>query len=189
MLGEKNALRQKMHDLRAGLFPEHKKAIDDRIAAHILCSPVFLNASTIFCYCSTEKEISTTYIMQAAFQQNKTVCVPRCSNNGYMQAYKIDSFNQLRHGKFGIMEPINECALVTPELISLCIIPCLAADKNGHRLGYGGGYYDRYLLHTSAVRMVLCAQNRLLKQLPTETHDLKCDLIVTEEQVIWVHEK
>ena len=106
-----------------------------------------------------------------------------------MKAHAVSGFAQLRPGKYGILEPDDNCPVVPPQELDLCIVPCLAADEAGNRLGYGGGYYDRYLPQTSAARMLLCAQARLFRKIPIGEHDASCDILITESQVIYPHEK
>ena len=90
---------------------------------------------------------------------------------------------------FGIPEPGEQCPEIAPEEIDLCLVPALACDASGIRLGYGGGFYDRFLPQTAACRMVLCAQERFLQQVPAEQHDMHCDCVVTENEVMRVYEK
>lgn len=169
--------------------PEHVRDAQNRaITTRVLAEPAFQNAKTVFCYCSCGAEIDTYGILYAALAGGKTLCLPRTLGGGIMQAHAVHSLDGLHKSKFGILEPGEDCAPVDPAQIDLCIIPCLAADFSGRRLGYGGGYYDRYLPQTHAVLMVLCAQARLFAQLPAQPHDIPCDIILTEGQVIRPHE-
>lgn len=160
------------------------------IVARFLTHAAYQTAHTVFCYCATAGEIDTKAILLDALRQGKRLCVPRCGAKGVMTAHLIASFAALTPGTYGILEPDADCPLVPPEEISLCVVPCLCTDPLGYRLGYGGGYYDRFLAQTPAVRAVLCAQQRLLTQpLPREDTDLPCDLIFTERQVYTPCEK
>lgn len=105
-----------------------------------------------------------------------------------MQPRAITSEGDLTEETFGIPEPGAHCTAVPPDEIDLCLVPTLACDKTGARLGYGGGFYDRFLPQTSACRMALCAQARLLEQVPAEPHDIRCGCIITEQEVVQVHE-
>ena len=106
-----------------------------------------------------------------------------------MTARRIRSLDELRAGKYGILEPDAAAEELPPEQIGLIIVPALACDRQGYRLGYGGGYYDRFLSHTGAVRMALCAEARLLSRLPHEPFDMRCNYVITERQVLHTDEK
>lgn len=188
-LTTKTELRSQMKRQRAGLTPAQRQQQNAAIAARVLAEPAFVRAKTVFCYCSTAEEIDTRPILRAALEMGKRLCVPRTKGKGEMDACCIDSLSRLRPAAYGIEEPDAGCPVLPPAQIDLCIIPCLAADRHGFRLGYGGGYYDRFLPQTTALRLVLCAQERLLPRIPSQEHDIACDIILTESQVIRFHEK
>ena len=104
-----------------------------------------------------------------------------------MEAYGIVSFDDLESGRFGILEPKAYCGEILPEEIDLCIIPCLCVGSSGIRLGYGGGYYDRYLprMRPDAVRAALCRERLLGSEPPSEPHDRPVLVTITEKQVIF----
>ena len=169
---------------RAAL-PESVRQTQGRlIAARVLAEPGFKRAKTVLCYCSFDDEIDTYEILHTALAAGKTLCLPRTLGGGRMEARTVHTLDVLKRTKFGILEPGEDCALVDPAQLDLCIVPCLAADLSGRRLGYGAGYYDRYLSETRAFRMLLCAEARLFSSIPTEPHDMACDMIVTEERVV-----
>ena len=178
-----------MKQARAALSASERTAQNQAIAARVLAEPAYQNAKTVFCYCSTAEEIDTYAILRDALAQGKTVCLPVPCGRGLMHAHAISDLAQLHPGKYDIPEPDKSCPVIPPHELELCIVPCLAADKAGFRMGYGGGYYDRYLLQTGAVRMLLCADARLFPQIPTGEHDVSCDILITESQVIYPHEK
>ena len=82
--------------------------------------------------------------------------VPKCISKGIMEVYKIRSFDDLEPGKYGILEPKEGCEKISPKAIHLALIPCLSCSMKGERLGYGGGYYDRYLQQITGTQAVLC---------------------------------
>ena len=183
MCAEKQALRKKMLSLRAAEPAEIRARRARSIAQTLFTLPQYQAAHTIFCYCATDQEIATDAILLDALAQGKRVCVPRCAARGIMTAREISALTQLRPGKFGIREPDDSSPVIPPAEIDLCIVPCLCADPDGYRLGYGGGYYDRFLAQSPAYRIALCAADRLMQTpLPREATDVPCDYILTERR-------
>lgn len=182
---DKAALRRRYQNERAALAATEKQRIDQGITAQVLGSSCYRNAQTVFLYVSTPQEIDTIAILQDAWAGGKSVCVPRCQPGGHMTAHGIFGMDELcAPNRYGILEPAAETPIVQPQEIELCLIPALACDRRGVRLGYGGGYYDRYLPQTSATLVALCASARLVERLPKEVHDISCQFIITESQVV-----
>ena len=104
-----------------------------------------------------------------------------------MQAHEIPSWETLVPGAFQIPEPGCGTPVLPPEAFDLAIVPAVAFDREGYRLGRGGGYYDRYLEQTNCVKAGLCFESFLLPSVPHEAHDVRMDRIFTEEgEYIWV---
>lgn len=183
MCAEKQALRQKMLALRAAEPDDIRECRARSIARTLFSLPQYQAAQTVFCYCATDEEISTEAILLDALARGKRVCVPRCATRGIMTAREISTLEQLQPGKFGIREPDASSPVIPPSEIDLCIVPCLCADLDGYRLGYGGGYYDRFLAQSAAYSIALCAADRLMQTaLPREITDIPCDYILTERR-------
>ena len=182
---QKTLLRAKLKQQRASVSNLEKTRIDRAISDNVIASDLFEHAHTVFVYCSTAQEIDTYSIISACLETGKNVCVPFCEKEpGIMTARIIHSLSDLTVGKYGISEPAADSKCISFEKIDLCIIPCLAADPYGYRLGYGGGYYDRFLAHVSCATMVLCAEDRLLQAVPRDTFDISCDYICTERRIL-----
>ena len=179
----KAQLRQELLPLRRALPPEEKQRIDREIAARVLQLDCFAQAQTVFLYYSTEEEISTREILHACWERGKTVCVPKCLAGHQMAARRICSLADLTEQTYGIPEPGAHCPEIPPEQIDLCIVPSLACDRAGYRLGYGGGFYDRFLCRTDAVTAALCAADRVFDRLPIDEFDISCRYIITEDEV------
>lgn len=186
---QKKQLRTLLLQQRRDMPMERKQSIDRQICQRVLESSAYQHADVVFAYWSTAEEIDTHAILEDAWKKGKCVCVPKCLRGHRMIARRIRSEADLTEQTFGIPEPGEQCTAILPEEIDLCLVPALACDASGARLGYGGGFYDRFLPHTAGTRMVLCAQERLLPEVPTEEHDMHCDCIVTENEVMRVHEK
>ncbi len=184
MPSDKPALRKQLLEARKTFSRETRRAMEEGIFTQLAALEVYRQAKTIFLYCSTPEEVGTGLLMADALRTGKRVCVPLCTDAyGVMEAREIPDVSALSPGRFGILEPPHDAPVVLPEEICLCIVPCLAADRAGFRLGYGGGYYDRFLRGTQAKKAVLCAECCLFDALPVGKHDMRCNIVVTERQV------
>lgn len=177
---EKRILRAEILEKRKNLSEEYIKISDKKICEEVLKLSELRRAETVFCYVSTPEEIDTQELIRKLLKNGKRVAVPRCEGKGLMRAYEIKSLEELQSGAFGIMEPKEECPLVAPSEIDMAVIPCLACSKDGKRLGYGGGFYDRYLENTKFDRVILCREKQLLSEIPTDKWDQPMNIIITE---------
>ena len=181
---EKQQLRRCYREARRTLSSEEKRFIDCKISDNLLKSDLYRDAACIFCYVSTSDEIGTAAILEQALTDGKTLCVPLCGRAGEMSARRILSLDELKSGAYGIPEPSSGAPEIPPDEISLVIVPALSCDRKGYRLGYGGGYYDRFLSRTNAVCAALCASRRMSAALPHEAFDRCCHYIITEREVL-----
>ena len=189
MSEDKQHLRRRMLEGRAAQDAEAKRDTDRQITGQVLENGLYQRAACVFCYVSTPQEIDTHAILRHALAAGKTVCVPLCGARGEMTARRIRSLDELHAGAYGILEPDEAAEEIAPTQIDLVIAPALASDRLGYRLGYGGGYYDRFLARTGAPCMALCAAGRLVERLPHEPFDQRCNWIITERQVLRTDEK
>ncbi len=178
----KQQLRSEMKAWRSALTPEEKGRMDHEILNHLLAMPQFQQAQNIVTYVSKQLEIDTIRLIRLALEQQKGVAVPRCiPGTRLMDFYWITSLDQLAKGTFGVMEPLADRAqLVTGFGDSLCVVPCLTCDQQGYRLGYGSGYYDRFLANYQGVTVALCYEEILLPQLLHGKYDIPVQYIVTQ---------
>ncbi len=154
---------------------------DAAITAALLARPELAAAGTVFCYVSMGREPDTRALIEELLRAGKTVCVPRCLGGGVMETRRIDSFDALHPAPFGLLEPGEDSPLVPPEGIELVVAPCVAADKNGGRLGHGAGYYDRFLAKVRCPVVCLCRGALLQEEVPAGPRDVVMDLVLTEE--------
>lgn len=180
---QKKALRQWVREERSRYTPAYRAYADAEICRKILTLPAYTQAKTVLFFVAKQNEIQTRTLLQQAWNDGKRVLVPRCAEKGCMDAYAIVSMEDLQRGQYGIDEPKLYCALVAKKEIDFAVIPCMAADPYGNRLGYGGGYYDRYLADTTFCKATICYERLLLPMIPTEAHDKKMDIVVTEQEV------
>ncbi len=183
----KRALRREMRAIRAAIDPAQKAAFDVALAARLLALPAWKKAKVVLCYLSTPEEVDTRPIIGAAWAEGKTVAVPRCLDKTRLGFFAIDDFAGLVLSAFGILEPLANdprWPLVKVAEAGLIVVPGLAFDRKGYRLGYGGGYYDRLLAETSAVTVGLCYPPLLADALPVDVHDRSVDVLLTPKEQI-----
>ncbi len=141
----------------------------------------FKNAKVIFCYVSAHGEVGTHNLIEELLKE-KDVVVPYCTDKcGNMIAVKINSPADLAEGSFGILEPKNPVEF-PKEKIDFAIVPGIAFDKEGFRLGYGKGYYDRFLCDISPYKLGVCKKEFLVDSLPHDEYDIKMDNVMVLEQ-------
>ena len=166
---------------------KRRAEISRKISAKLFTCPEWQEAKAVFCYVGTERELDTREILLAALRSGKRLAVPKVEGKGIMTAREILDLNGLAAGAMGISEPAGLPPVIRKEDIDLVIVPGLAFDKAGYRLGYGGGYYDRYLSGLSLSTIGLCPEQRLLSDIPRETHDQKVQMLITEARILRVH--
>ena len=173
----KKALRKEFLALR-------KNIVAEKINIEALEKyPEFSAAKTVFCYISAHGEVDT-YELIDKLLETKTVVVPYCvDKEGDMIASEITSLKDLKDGKFGIPEPIFPKEFPKTE-IDFAIVPGVAFDKDGYRLGYGKGYYDRFLNGISPFKLGVCQKEFLAETLPHDEYDIKMDHVLVIEKVL-----
>lgn len=177
---DKLELRREFISLRDGFDEEYKSFSDKKITELLITSTEYTESKEIFIYVSVRSEVDTSAIISQAFGDGKKVAVPYC-RNGLMNFYYISSVDELKHIQFGVPTvDIDTAVLAVPSSDTLCVVPALSFDKDGNRLGYGGGYYDRYLAANAVKSVGLCREKSLTDCLPAEEFDVKIDNIITE---------
>ena len=186
-----------MKEKRKNLQREYCRMADEKICRNILTLKEFAEADTVFCFVSTEEEIDTRLIFKEAWKTGKRVVVPRCEGKGHMEAYEIHSFSELAEGSYGILEPGKNCKMISPDEIWFAVVPCLSCSSDGWRLGYGGGFYDRYFSRAESMRAAskendcagkrmvkaaICREQLLEEDICREEHDIRMDIVVTERK-------
>ena len=144
----------------------------------------YKDASLLLAYVDAKREVETRLLMRCAWDDGKKVAAPRVDGDGIMHFYYLGSLKDLEPGAFGIMEPRADCRICEPEE-GLLLMPGVAFDEQGHRVGYGGGYYDRYLeKHPHLIHIALAFEFQIFPEVPSEKHDICPDLIVTENRIL-----
>jgi 5-formyltetrahydrofolate cyclo-ligase len=174
---EKKELRQKY--LLKRKFIKNKKDKSNDILNFIINNPLYNNANVIALYYSTKDEVDTHDLILYSLLQDKIVLLPKVIGKE-MIFIKIDETTRYETSNFKIREPISN----EPYLgkIDLFIVPGVAFDINGNRLGYGGGYYDKYLKDTNASTIGICFEEQITDEIETEEHDIKVNIVQTERR-------
>lgn len=177
----KSELRAVIADEVKALPRDYCGTADAAICTAVAESTLYRTAQTIFCYIGTDREIDTKALLLRALADGKRLALPLCTGKGIMEARQIHSLEDLVSGKFGIPAPGSHCPIVSPEAFDLVIVPCSTGNEKGQRLGYGGGFYDRYLGKTHCPKVLLCRRQLVKPEIPVEEHDLVMDYLVTED--------
>lgn len=179
----KSELRQEIKAKRK-LFYENNKELkdryDDELIEELINDEQYKKAKNIFCYIGMNEEINTKRFIERALKDEKNISVPKVIKKHEMKAINISSLNDLVEvPPFGILEP-RDCENVMKD-IDLIIVPGLAFDNNGGRLGYGGGFYDAFLEKNSKAQTIaLCYYFQLLEYIPMEEHDIRVKKIISK---------
>lgn len=145
--------------------------------------PIWFGASCIAAYISVAGEPSTTGLIAAARALKKVIVLPRVVGRDHLELHRWDG-EPLHPGAFGIGEPAADTPTVAPEDVDLFLVPGLAFDDMGGRLGLGKGYYDRLLARSTGFRVGLCWEWQLLPEVPMEPHDQRVQAICTERRLL-----
>lgn len=188
---KKKVLRSTYLKKRNQLEPEKKRAASGKITEWVLANKRFKQAKTVFIYASYKSEVETRELIQAALRLGKRVAVPKVTGTE-MDFYEITSWEELFPGSYGILEPqVSDEAPAIPVDSDVMLIPGVAFDRSGGRIGYGGGYYDRYIRRIESAygnKPYLMALGFACQiypgKVPAEEHDKKMDCILTERRVI-----
>ena len=180
---QKGALREMYKQLRRQLSPETRAAQDAQVTARVTRLWQYKQQPLLLTYVSTDIEVGTRALILQALAEGKQVAVPRCiPNTRDMEFYLIKSEDALEPGAFGVMEPNPaRCTRLTDFSQGLCIVPGLSYDFLGYRLGYGKGYYDRFLARFKGDVAGICYSNCIRRKLPHGKFDRPVDVLVTEE--------
>ncbi len=183
----KHHLRKQMKALLAAMTPDEVASQSQAACEKLIALDEYQQARAIMLYLPTPQEVDTAEIALHAWQHGKTVLAPKVNRQQrHMLAMEIHSFDDgLVTGSFGLREPHDNATVWPSEEIDLIIVPALAYDVTGGRLGRGGGFYDRFLSEpcVSAVTCGLGFAEQLVDELPLHSHDWPVDLLVTDREV------
>jgi 5-formyltetrahydrofolate cyclo-ligase len=179
-MDDKQTFRLTMRARRDALTPEfraeHDRLLYDKLSKH----PLFLTAKVIHTFISFGSEISTHAIIEQAWALGKIVVTSRIAAPGVLVHHAIESWDQLVPGTWGILTPLADLNLYGDlAAIDLILVPGLAFDREGYRVGYGGGFYDGFLPKTRGVKMGLAFDIQFVPEVPHLFYDVRLDRLLT----------
>lgn len=183
---DKKELRRQFAEIRKSAKSSLKDTI---ICAKLLAHEKIRSADTVLLYASFRSEVDTWSLAQNLLLKNMQIAYPVCRENNTMTFHIVNELNQLSDAVYGICEP--DISLPQPEITdkTVCIVPALAFTEDGGRLGYGGGYYDRFLAEYPEIYTIgLAYEDCIAENLPLAEHDIKIKSVITEERTIICNE-
>jgi len=180
---EKARLRKYQLDIRDNLSLDFIKIASSRIRDNLRKIDFYRQAAVVGAYYSIGSEVQTHDLLQEFFNHGKEIALPRVDKNDLIFK-RILSFSDLEIGNFSIMEPKEKCETV--KNLDVVLVPAIVHTVEGYRLGYGFGFYDRYLKDKKSKKIGLSYAKQVLKSFPYDNHDIKMDCIVTEDKIIHV---
>lgn len=185
---DKKELRKHVLSVRGQIDAKAREEKSRKIVEHLLNFPSLNDVNLIFSFLSFGSEVDIRSFLEESIRAGKKIAVPKAWLKGrVMIPYLFESWSSLKPGLYGIMEPDPEAAQeVTHEEIDAIIVPGVAFDRTGGRLGYGGGFYDRYLagFKKCPPLIAVCFSEQLLDKVPIKSHDYRVDYIVTENGIL-----
>lgn len=184
-LHTKKELRARFLAYREQISKEAKKTLDARICDALLDLDEVKNARNILVYAPFRNEIDLYPFFDRLYAMGKKTAFPKCGKDGVMEFFFCDH-STLSEQAYGIKEPTDLSEKFCGDEDSICILPCLAITSDGYRLGYGGGYYDRFLEKNSIKKIAAVYSGFVLKteRFEKSDFDIPADIIITEEEII-----
>jgi 5-formyltetrahydrofolate cyclo-ligase len=183
---EKRAIRELGHARRRG--QADKDRLSEVICCKVMALPEYVDARTVMCYVDIRDEVRTRSLLRAALDAGKRVVIPYCVAGDQLELFRMESFDELAVHAFGILEPADvwrdrSDRRVAPAELDLIVVPGVAFDRRGGRVGHGKGYYDRLLEQTRPDTMLvaLAFDCQLVQQVPMQSHDASMHMVVTEK--------
>ncbi len=173
----KNELRKKLASIRHNIPEKREKSI--RILNNLVSLPVYISSRSVMVYISFGDEVDTRIFIEKMLKDGKILSAPLCTGDGIMEARQFSSFSDLEEGKFGILAPKGK-SIACPDLI---LVPGLGFSRNFFRIGYGGGYYDRFLKDKRSTSCGIFFDEQFVDFVP-DSHDVALDYIITEKKIL-----
>lgn len=184
----KKTLRKEMTSARSAMTPEEREKLSHEVVQKILSHPVYRNAKTVMAYASMPEEIQLHELFDDAFAKEKILAIPFIAGRGTIRPVLLPNKDALEVGDFGILTVKQSLrTFVDTKELDCVIVPGAAFDVHGHRLGLGGGYYDRFLKLAPHAKTIAPAFDfQLVEDLPVTPNDSDVDIIITPTKIIEV---
>lgn len=183
----KKEIRKNIIKTRDALDSKDKQNMDRLIFEKFISSDFYKRATVIFAFVSFASEVDTKALIEYALKDNKVICVPRVKSikEGF-DIYRINGLEDLEEGFYGILEPRTSCELINDGDIDFILMPGVAFDRAGGRIGYGGGFYDRYLatLKGTIPKIAIAYSFQIIEKIPMNELDICIDGIITEKETL-----
>lgn len=181
----KNTARAVAKEFRKELSSDERLYKSRKIFENFVNSRIFAECNELFLFASLKDEPLTDLIAERSLNENKKIAYPKCTdNNGCMSFYYVNSHNELKEGLFGVREPINNAnKLAVPNSRTVVLVPALAFNPKGFRVGYGKGYYDRYLSKFDCVSVGICYNELCDLDFSEEKYDISVNYIVNDKKL------
>ncbi|MBM3996374.1 MAG: 5-formyltetrahydrofolate cyclo-ligase [Planctomycetes bacterium] len=188
MQERKKKIREQAHAHRNA--QENKDELSKEICARFAALPEYVQARTVMYYIDVRSEVRTRHDLPTALTQGKKIVVPWCNDRGELELFHLESMEELAIGMYKILEPKKElrdlpAKQVAATDLDIVMVPGVAFDRTGARMGHGKGYYDKLLQHArpDAPLVALAFECQLFPEIPTAPHDIFMDLIITERAI------
>ena len=181
---KKDSLRNLLLEKRDNTSFDLLKIASEKMQKKLKKIDAFKNAQKIGLYYPIQSEIFTQDIIQELISDSKKVYLPKVIG-GKIEFRKIADFSSLEIGRFDIMEPKEDCPI--DNNLDVIIVPTVGISPKGVRLGYGHGYYDKFLAENKTTSIALTLEKQIIKNIPKSDHDIIIDWIVTEDRVFQTH--
>ena len=185
---QKKLLREQAHANRNA--QENKDELSVEICAKFAAMPEFVRARTVMYYIDVRSEVRTRHALPGALRQGKKIVVPWCNAQGELELFHLENMEELAVGMYKILEPKEELRRLPAKQVvatdlDLVMVPGVAFDRSGARMGHGKGYYDKLLQHArfDAPLVALAFECQLFPKIPTAEHDIFMDMIITERAI------
>lgn len=184
LMETKSTIRDRLLAQRLGLGPVDARRRSESVRAQLWLLPEFQAAGRVFAYVSAkDNEVDTRASISALLEEGREVACPCTAPDRDITWRKIESMTDLSPARYGIPEPNPDCTMLIPDSSSVVLVPGLAFTRNGDRVGYGVGYFDRFLAENQGISIGLGYDFQIIERMPTEAHDVPVHIVVTESTI------
>ncbi len=177
----KKDIRRRIIQKREGLTEEERERLSEGIVKNLLSLRSLWDANTLLMFCPHKGEPNIMPLFSWVLQRGKRLLLPRVEGKD-LKLIRVEDDTSLSPGAFCILEPSGG-EEVRPEEVDLSLVPGVAFDREGYRIGYGKGYYDRLLERLGGLKLGVCYEFQVLEEVPRDDWDMPVDLVVTEEKI------